>query len=110
MLEMEVYNNIKEYEDIYQVSNFGNIKSLRTNKILNQHIGVNGYKTVALRKNSNDVKPKIYLVHRLLALTFIENKNNYPAEKQLKIAIGNISKCINGKLKTAGGYIWQLNN
>jgi len=75
---MEVYNNIKEYEDLYQVSNFGNIKSLRTNKILNQHIGVNGYKTVALRKNSNDTKPKIYYVHRLLALTFIENKNNYP--------------------------------
>lgn len=47
---MEVYKNIKEYEDLYQASNFGNIKSLRTNKILNQHIGVNGYKTVALRK------------------------------------------------------------
>ena len=39
---MEVYNNIKEYEDLYQVSNLGNIKSLRTNKILNQHIDVNG--------------------------------------------------------------------
>lgn len=75
---MEIYNNIKEYEDLYQISNFGNIKSLRTNKILNQHIGVNGYKTVALRKNSDDAKPKIYYVHRLLALTFIENKNNYP--------------------------------
>lgn len=75
---MEVYKDIKEYEDLYQVSNFGNIKSLRTNKILNQHIGVNGYKTVALRKNSNDIKPKNYLVHRLLALTFIENVNNYP--------------------------------
>ena len=49
---MEVYKNIKEYEDIYQVSNFGNIKSFRTNKILNQHIGVNGYKTVSLLKNS----------------------------------------------------------
>ena len=47
---MEVYNNIKEYEDLYKVSNLGNIKSLRTNKILNQHIDVNGYKTVALRK------------------------------------------------------------
>lgn len=47
------------------------------NKILNQHIGVNGYKTVALRKNSKDIKPKIYYVHRLLALAFIENKNNY---------------------------------
>jgi hypothetical protein len=60
---------------IYQASNLGNIKS---NKILNQHISVNGYKTVALRKNSDDVKPKIFYVHRLLALTFIENENNYP--------------------------------
>ena len=47
-------------------------------QILNQYIGINGYKTVALRKkNSNDIKQKNYLVHRLLALTFIENKNNY---------------------------------
>lgn len=75
---MEVYKNIKEYDDIYRASSLGNIKSLRTNKILNQHIGVNGYKTVALRKNSDDVKPKIFYVHRLLALTFIENENNYP--------------------------------
>jgi len=75
---MELYKNIKEYENLYQVSNFGNIKSLRTNKILNLHIGVNGYKTVSLRKNSDDIKPKIFYVHRLLALTFIENVNNYP--------------------------------
>ena len=75
---MEIFKNIKEYDDIYQVSNFGNIKSLRTNKILKQYIGVNGYKTVALRKNSDDTKPKIYYLHRLLALTFIENINDYP--------------------------------
>jgi len=33
-----------------------------------------------------------------------------PAKQQLKISIGSISKCINKKLKTAGGYIWKLNN
>ena len=32
------------------------------------------------------------------------------AEKELNLPIGNISKCINGKRKTAGGYIWKLNN
>jgi hypothetical protein len=37
---MEIFKNIKEYDDIYQVSNFGNIKSLRTNKILKQYIGI----------------------------------------------------------------------
>ena len=50
-----------------------NIKSLKTNKILKQHIGVNDYDNVALRKNSNYIKPKNYLVLRLLALTSIEN-------------------------------------
>ena len=39
--------------------------------------------------------------------TFLTIKD---AEKQLNLPIGNISKCINGKRKTAGGYIWKLNN
>jgi len=67
---LEVYKDIKEYEDLYQASNFGNIKSLRTNKILNQHIGVNGYKTVALRKNSNDIKPKKIFSSSFISINF----------------------------------------
>ena len=73
---MEIFKKIIDYEEIYEISNLGNVKSLRTIKIIKQHIGVNGYKTVALRKNSNDIKPKNLYVHRLLALSFLENKNN----------------------------------
>jgi hypothetical protein len=75
---MEIFKKIIGYEEIYEISNLGNVNSLRTNKLIKQHIGLNGYKTVALRKNSDDPKPKNYYVHRLLALTFIENKSNYP--------------------------------
>ena len=32
------------------------------------------------------------------------------AEKELNLPICNILKCINGKRKTTGGYIWKLNN
>jgi hypothetical protein len=39
----------------------------------------------------------------------IDPKNNTikDAEKQLNLPVGNISKCINGKRNTAGGFIWK---
>lgn len=43
----------------------------------------------------------------------IDKSNNIVAEygseyqAYFKTGIGNISKCLNGKLKTAGGFIWK---
>lgn len=80
----EIWKDIPGYEELYQVSNFGNIKSLgkgnSTNfankqiRLISQHI-VNQYKYVNLSNNS--VKRK-FLVHRLVALTFIPNNENKP--------------------------------
>lgn len=76
---MEIWKDIEGYEGLYQVSNMGNIKSLRTNKncyLSNSKI----YKRVLLSKNG---KAKGYSVHRLVAQAFIPNPNNYPCVNHL---------------------------
>lgn len=76
----EVWKDIKGYEDLYQVSNLGNVKSLNYNntgksKLLKLCFDKYGYLQVGLCKNK---KHKIYRVHRLVAITFIPNPMNYP--------------------------------
>ena len=77
---MEEWKDIKDYEGLYQVSNYGRVKSLNHNhtskeKILSLKPNGRGYIRVTLCKN-NIKKP--YSVHRLVAITFIPNPNNYP--------------------------------
>lgn len=77
----EVWKDIEGYEGLYQVSNKGNVKSLKNNKgkykekLLKQSKESNGYLKVTLRKK---YKKKTYLVHRLVAKAFIENPNKLP--------------------------------
>jgi hypothetical protein len=77
---MEVWKSIDGYEN-YQVSNSGNVKSLNynnTNKefLMKLSIDKNGYKIVSLSKKN--IKKKIYKVHRLVAIVWIENPENKP--------------------------------
>ena len=69
---------IKDYEDLYMVSNTGVIKSLHwgKEKVLKQVIRSNNYQYyfVGLLKNG---KRKYFAVHRLVAQAFINNSNNY---------------------------------
>lgn len=61
------------YEGLYQVSDKGRVKSLRSNKILNQRDNQK-YKMVTLL----NTKRKDFKVHRLVALAFIPNPENKP--------------------------------
>ena len=71
----EIWKDIEGYEGLYQVSNFGRVKNIRRNKEL-YYIHTNKkYLCVRLCKNG---KKKYYLVHRLVAETYIPNPNNYP--------------------------------
>lgn len=75
----EIWKDIEGYAGCYQIFNFNLIKSLSrkgrpTEKILKQ-IKDGKYYVVSLSKN-NIVKK--YTVHRLLAIAFIPNPENYP--------------------------------
>lgn len=73
----EIWKNIKNYEGLYQISNFGNVKSLHKipNIILKTYKDKKGYLYVILSKNC---KSKIARIHRLVAQTFISNPQNKP--------------------------------
>lgn len=70
----EIWKNIKDYEGLYQVSNLGNVKSLKTNKCLYYSKSKN-YLRVGLNKNGIR---RGYSIHRLVAQTFIPNPDNLP--------------------------------
>lgn len=182
----ELWKDIKGYENLYRISNFGRIISLdrilrkkdRWGNVINyklkgkeikSSLNNKGYSIIRLYKNK---KSKTFLLHRLVAEAFIpnpkglleinhkdENKdnncvdnlewctrkqnNNYGiqskdgrrstskfrmkkvcqydhngnlinvfdgirlAEEKTGIANQNICKCCQGKVETAGGYVWK---
>lgn len=69
---MERYILINGYEN-YAVSNYGNVKNIRTGKILKPINTPTGYLTVTLSKNN---KKHTFRIHRLVAIYFIDNPEN----------------------------------
>ena len=83
---MEIWKEVKGFEGIYQVSDFGRVKSLERKSLVRG----GAYKTVKTKiiKNSLDNKgyqrvnlchkgeKKTILVHRLVCLMFLENPKN----------------------------------
>ena len=76
-MRMEIWKPIEGYEGIYEVSNYGRIKSHKYKKerILKGCINNKGYYRIALLKDGTETK---YYVHRLVAEEFIPNPNNFP--------------------------------
>lgn len=69
---MEVWKGIEGYEGYYQVSNFGNVKNVKTNKMLIGDINNIGYRRVILYSP----KKKRFFIHRLVALNFCDGYSN----------------------------------
>jgi hypothetical protein len=86
---LEIWKDVVGYEGFYQVSNYGNIKSIdrlikhkninRTSKtkgkIRTIRFCTRGYPMVMLCKNG--IK-KMKIIHRIVAQAFIPNPNNFP--------------------------------
>lgn len=78
---MEIWKDIKGFEGYYQISNYGNVRSLtrfdgireRKGQQIKPVLKYNGYLQVGLRKNCSR---KYVSIHRLVAIHFIDNPEN----------------------------------
>ena len=93
----EVWKDIEGYEGLYQVSNWGRVKSLKFGKerILKPEKNRNGYLVVNLYKNG---KRKHFKIHRLVAEAFVSNPDNLPCvnhadEDKTNNFYGNLEFC-----------------
>ena len=75
--DLEVWRDIEGYEGLYQVSNFGNVRSIKNGrlKVLKPVFNSKGYHRVCLCKYG---KIKNYSVHRLVLSAFVPNTLNLP--------------------------------
>lgn len=97
---IEEWRDVVGYEGRYRVSDQGRVKSLdynRTGKerVLKPEKDEGGYLTVAFSKEGS---VKRFLVHRLVAQTFIQNPNNYPQvnhkdEEKTNNCVENLEWC-----------------
>lgn len=105
--ELEIWKPIPNYEE-YEVSTFGRVKRLAYNKyvcggsfqhcnerVLASQPRKNGYQAVVLSKKG---VVKSFLIHRLVALTFIPNPYNLPQvnhkdENPSNNCVGNLEWC-----------------
>lgn len=65
---------ISDFKGLYSVSKEGHVFSISRQKVMSPY-NVNGYHMLVLQK---DKSKKRMLVHRIVAQTFLKNKNNFP--------------------------------
>ena len=72
---IEIWRDIKGYENDYQISTTGRLRSVKSNLIMKPMVATNGYLVACLWK---DNKQRKITIHRLVADTFIPNPANLP--------------------------------
>lgn len=91
----EIWKPILGYENLYNISNLGNVFSIQSKRNIKPTKNSKGYLIVGLCKNK---KRKSCLVHRLVAEAFIDNPNKFPEinhkdENPLNNTITNLEWC-----------------
>lgn len=104
----EIWKDVPNYEDLYQISNLGRIKTknklgkdrlqrcyIKNSIICSPNLDSSGYKQIVLSKNK---KRNTHKIHRLVAQAFIPNPNNYPCinhkdENKLNNYVDNLEWC-----------------
>jgi len=70
---MDTWKNVVGYDGLYSVSEYGSIINLRSGKVLNPSDNGIGYLVITLTYGEK----KSFLIHRLVAIAFIDNPMNY---------------------------------
>lgn len=90
---IEVWKDIKGYENLYQVSNMGRVRSVdkisknrwgnyfKKGVVQKERLNRDGYVVVAIY-NEQSIRKDVR-VHRLVAQAFLPNENNYPVVMHL---------------------------
>ena len=71
----EIWKPIKDFENIYEISNLGRIRNIQTNTFKKTYISEYGYVNVSLYRNKKHYNKRL---SRLLAEAFIPNIDNKP--------------------------------
>lgn len=78
-MENEIWKQLPKELNLskYLISSYGNIKHIKKDTYLSVNITKHtGYIRNSLTQDDNN-KPKSFFIHRLVAITFLENPNNY---------------------------------
>lgn len=102
---IEEWKPVKGYEGLYEVSDWGNVKSLNYNhtgkpRLLKKTLNVEGYHVVSLF-NKEKNKSISYKVHILVAKAFISNPEN-------KKEVGHTKTLENGLEDKTANEFWNL--
>lgn len=97
-MKKEIWKDIKGYEGLYKISNYGNVFSVKRNKLLKTTIHHYGYVVISLNKNNAG---RMFSVHRLVAEAFIPNPDNLPQvnhidEDKTNNTVANLEWCTAG--------------
>lgn len=96
----EIWKDILNYENLYQVSNLGNIKSVYTNKILKPSADIYGYVRFSATKNG---KQRTLRIHRVVMETFnpiqIKMQINHKDGNKANNALSNLEWCSDSENK-----------
>lgn len=95
----EEWKPVKDWEDRYEVNSFGDVRSLKTGKLLKGDINNCGYYRVRL-ESTNPKRRKRYFRHRIVAEHFLENDDpinkkfvNHIDGDKSNNAVSNIEWC-----------------
>ena len=69
----EIWNDVPGYEGLYEVSNYGKVRNIKTKRIMKCTKNPCGYSIIGLRKNN---KQHFHVLARIVANVFIPNPEN----------------------------------
>ena len=109
----EIWKDCKGYEGLYQVSDKGRVWSVRKQKIIKAFENSYGYMEIVLTAKNG--KKKYERIHRLVAIAFIPNPNNYPQvnhkdEDKTNNCVENLEWCTPRYNTLYSSYKWSGEN